>query len=39
MRETNLLRQWSNLQTLLGGLENQSTYIRGQLEGLTNNWL
>jgi flagellar hook-associated protein 2 len=39
MRETNLLRQWSNLQTLLGGLENQNTYIRGQLEGLTNNWL
>lgn len=38
IREANLRRQWSSLQTLLGGLENQNNWISGQLSSLNNNW-
>ena len=38
IRETNLRRQWANLQTLLGGLQNQGDWLSGQLAGLSNNW-
>lgn len=38
VRETNLRRQWANLQTLLGGLQSQSDWITGQLATLNNNW-
>ncbi len=38
IREANLRRQWSNLQTLLGGLQNQGDWISGQLATLDNNW-
>lgn len=37
VREANLWRQWSALQTLLGGLEAQSNWITGQLATLPTN--
>lgn len=36
VREVNLRRQWSSLQTLLGGLQNQSAWINSQLSTLGN---
>jgi flagellar hook-associated protein 2 len=37
VRETNLRRQWANLQSLLGSLQNQGTWLSGQLASLSNN--
>ncbi len=37
-RETNMRRQWANLQTLLSGLQNQGNWLSGQLASLNNNW-
>ena len=36
IRETNLRRQWSNLQTILGGLQSQGDWLSGQLASLPN---
>ena len=38
VRETNMRRQWANLQTLLANLQNQGTWLSGQLAGLNANW-
>ncbi len=38
IRETNMRRQWANLQTLLSGLQNQGSWLSGQLSSLSNNW-
>jgi flagellar hook-associated protein 2 len=35
-REANLRRQWASLQTLLQGLQEQGTFLAGQLSGLPN---
>ncbi len=37
-REINMRRQWANLQTLLSGLQNQGSWLSGQLSSLSNNW-
>lgn len=38
VKEATLRRQWANVQTLLGALQNQQQWIAGQLAGLSNNW-
>lgn len=38
VKEATLRRQWANVQTLLGSLQNQQQWITGQLAGLSNNW-
>ncbi len=38
IRETNMRRQWANLQTLLANLQNQGTWLTGQIAGLNANW-
>ena len=38
VRETNLIRQWANVQTLLGQLQSQSDWITGQIASLNTNW-
>lgn len=35
-RETNLRRQWASLQSLLEGLQQQGSFLAGQLSGLPN---
>ncbi len=37
-REANMRRQWASLQTLLSGLQNQGSWLSGQLSSLSNNW-
>ena len=34
VRELNMRRQYSNLQTLLGGLQSQSTWLSSQISSL-----
>jgi flagellar hook-associated protein 2 len=38
LRETNMRRQWASLQTILANLQNQGSWISGQLAGLNTNW-
>ncbi|MDJ0767449.1 MAG: flagellar filament capping protein FliD [Ilumatobacter sp.] len=38
VRETNLRRQWSNLQTLLSGLQTQGDWLSGQLATLPSSY-
>lgn len=38
IREMNMRRHWANLQTLISGLQNQGSWLSGQLSSLSNNW-
>lgn len=38
VREANLMRYWTNLQTVLSGLQSQGDWLTSQLSSLSNNW-